>query len=368
MARNRVPLFARESSLTPIKAEILRRVGGIIDSGTYIQGEDVAAFEQEFASYLGREHCVSVANGTDALMIGLIALGVSPGDEVVVPAVTFFATAEAVAAVGARPVFADVDPRTWTLTASTVEPVITASTTAIIPVHIFGNPAPMDELGKLADSYGLPLLEDAAQAAGASYGGKMAGAIGTAAAFSFYPGKNLGAIGDAGALVTDDPEVAAMARLLREHGSADRRIHTEVGFNSRMDSIQAAALRIALPFLDEWTESRRLAADSYRGSGMDELVGLPTETEGGSSCHHLYVITSDRRDELQVGLEEAGVETRAYYSPAIPSQPAMRAFAPAGLLPGMVNYENSALAIPMGESLGVTGAETVAEAIRTVLA
>jgi len=368
MAGKRVPLFARESSLTPIKAEILRRVGGIIDSGTYIQGEDVAAFEQEFASYLGCKHCVGVANGTDALMIGLLALGVGPGDEVVVPAVTFFATAEAVAAIGARPVFADVDPATWTLTTSTVEPVITASTTAIIPVHLFGNPAPMNELGELADSYGVPLLEDAAQAAGAQYGGKMAGAIGRAAAFSFYPGKNLGAIGDAGALVTDDPEVAAMARLLREHGSADRKIHTEVGFNSRMDSIQAAALRVALPLLDDWTEQRRIAADAYHRSGMCEFVGLPTETEGGSSCHHLYVITSDRRDELHVALGRAGIETRVYYSPAVLSQPAMRAFAPANLLPGAASYENSALAIPMGESLGAKGAGVVSEAIRQILA
>lgn len=362
-----IPLFARESSLAPIKAEILMRVGGIVESGTYIQGEDVAAFEHEFAAYLDREHCVGVANGTDALMIGLIALGVCPGDEVVVPAVTFFATAEAVAAIGARPVFADVDPRTWTITASTVEPVVTTSTAAIVPVHLFGNPAPMNELCELADSYGLPLLEDAAQAAGAQYGGKMAGAIGRAAAFSFYPGKNLGAIGDAGALVTDDPEVAAMARLLREHGSADRKIHTEIGFNSRMDSIQAAALRVALPFLDQWTESRRIAADAYRGSDMGEFVELPTETEGGRSCHHLYVITSSRRDELHIALKEAGIETRVYYSPAVSRQPAMREFAPASSLSGAASYEGSALAIPMGESLGSNGARIVSETIRRIL-
>ena len=194
-----VPLFAREASLDAIKPEILDRVRLIVEGNAYIQGEDVAAFEREFADYLGREHCVGVANGTDALMIGLLALGVKPGDEVVVPAVTFFATAEAVAAIGARPVFADIELDTWTVSARTIEPVLTKATSAIVPVHLFGNPAPMKEIGDLADSHGLPVLEDAAQAAGASYSGKMCGAIGDAAAFSFYPGKNLGAIGDAGA-------------------------------------------------------------------------------------------------------------------------------------------------------------------------
>jgi dTDP-4-amino-4,6-dideoxygalactose transaminase len=363
----KLPLFVRESSLAPLKPEIKRRVASVIDRGAYIQGEEVAAFEQEFANYLGREHCVGVANGTDALMIGLIALGVRPGDEVVVPAVTFFATAEAVAAIGAKPVFADVELGTWTISKRTVEPLLTDSTAAIVPVHLFGNPAPMNELMSLADASGVPVLEDAAQAAGATYDGKMAGAIGSAASFSFYPGKNLGAIGDAGALVTDDPEVADLARKLREHGSADRKIHTEVGFNSRLDSIQAAALSVFLPQLDAWTKSRRQAADAYGNSSLAGLVGLPVETAQAQSCHHLYVISSDRRDEILMALSAAEIESRVYYSPAIPFQPAMKAFAPDHQLPGATAYENSALALPMGESLSVEDAQRVAAVISSAL-
>ncbi len=363
MQQPTVPLFAREESLAAIKPKILGHVERIVESSAYIQGEDVVAFEQEFADYLGCEHCVGVANGTDSLMIRLLALGVKPGDEVVVPAITFFATAEAVAAIGARPVFADVEHETWTVSARTIEPVLTKSTSAIVPVHLFGNPAPMKGISELAGSYGLKLLEDAAQAAGASYAGKMCGTMGDAAAFSFYPGKNLGAIGDAGAIVTDAPEVAQLARRLRDHGSADRKIHTEVGFNSRLDTIQAAALRVALAHLDEWTDARRQCADIYRGSGMGEYVRLPVQTEGGRSCHHLYVISADRRDELQGALGSSGIETKVYYSPAVPRQPAMRAFAPSRQLPGATEYENTALAIPMGESLGKNRARRVSDTI-----
>lgn len=367
MMQGTVPLFAREKSLDAIKPEILDRIKLIVESNSYIQGEDVAAFEQEYADYLGSEFCIGVANGTDALMIGLLALGVKPGDEVVVPAITFFATAEAVAAIGGRPVFADVERDTWTVSARTIEPVLTKATSAIVPVHLFGNPAPMKQISELASSHGLKVLEDAAQAAGASYAEKMCGAIGDAAAFSFYPGKNLGAIGDAGALVTDDPEVAQLARRLREHGSTDRKIHTEIGFNSRLDTIQAAALRVALVHLDEWTNLRRQNANFYRASGIGEVVGLPVETESGRSCHHLYVITSDRRDELQLELQSSGVASKVYYSPAIPAQPAMRPFAPSHQLPGASEYENAALAIPMGESLGRDRAEQVCKVIQTAL-
>jgi len=365
---DRLPLFVRDSTIAPLKPEIKRRVSSVIDRGAYIQGEEVASFEREFASYLGREHCVGVANGTDALMIGLIALGVKPGDEVVVPAVTFFATAEAVAAIGATPVFADVEVGTWTISKRTVEPVLTKATAAIVPVHLFGNPAPMTELLELASSQEVCVLEDAAQAAGAKYDGKMAGAIGTAATFSFYPGKNLGAIGDAGALVTDDPDVAELARRLREHGSADRKIHSEVGFNSRLDSIQAAALSVFLPRLDEWTQSRRRAAEAYRASDLEGLVRLPVETDQAESCHHLYVISSERRDEISAALRDAGIESRVYYSPSLPCQPAMSAFAPDERLPGATVYERSALALPMGEALKPDDVQKVASTIEAAVA
>lgn len=362
-----MPLFAREASLDAIKPQVLERIKRIVEDGSYIQGEDVAAFEFEFAEYLGRDYCVGVANGTDALMIGLIALGVRPGDEVVVPSVTFFATAEAVAAIGAIPVFADVEPDTWTLSSRTVEPLLSNATKAIVPVHLFGNVAPLNELMELAAAHDLALLEDAAQAVGASQGSRKAGAYGDAAAFSFYPGKNLGAIGDAGALVTNDPEVADLARHLREHGSTDRRIHTYIGYNSRLDSIQAAALRVALPHVDDWTQARREIAGIYQTSGLGEIVGLPRETEGSRSCYHQYVISSPRRDELQDNVEKAGIETRIYYAPALPHQPAMKEFAPTGPLRVTTRYEETALALPMGESLGATRAGLVVDAIRSAL-
>lgn len=363
----RIPLFAREESLDSVKHEILQRVGNVVKSGRYILGEDVSAFEEEFAEYLGRDYCVGVASGTDALMIGLMALGVKPGDEVIVPSITFFATAEAVAAIGARPVFADVEPGTWTLSSRTVSPVLSSSTAAIVPVHLFGNPAPLDELVDLARTYEVPILEDAAQAVGAVYGERKVGSIGDAAAFSFYPGKNLGAIGDAGALATDDFEVAELARRLREHGSTDKRVHTDIGFNSRLDSIQAASLRVALPHIDDWTQSRRDIANVYQESGLGEVVGLPDETEGGQSCFHQYVITTPRRKDLQIALEEIGIETRIYYVPAIPFQPAMVKFALTGPSIGAVEYEETALAIPMGESLGAVRAGHVVQAIREIL-
>lgn len=362
-----VPLFARDQALADVRGRIADRIVAVLESGRYILGEEVEGFEAEFASYLGREYCVGVGNGTDALMIGLLALGVRPGDQVVVPAVSFFATAEAVAAIGAQPVFADVEPGTWTISARTVEPVLSEKTVAIIPVHLFGNPAPMLELLELAAANGIPVLEDAAQAAGGRLDGQMAGALGHAAAFSFYPGKNLGAIGDAGAIVTDDPEVAALARRLRDHGSADRRIHTEVGFNSRLDAIQAAALRVSLPHLEDWTAARRSVATTYREAGLGDLVQLPVETPGALACFHLFVVASPHRDRLHEALKTLGIETRIYYTPVLPEQPALRDFRPPASLPGAQSYGASSLALPMGESLGADAVERVVEAISETL-
>lgn len=358
-----IPLFAREQALASIRPAIAERIAGVLESNRYILGEEVAGFETEFASYIGREHCVGVGNGTDALMIGLLALGVGRDDEVIVPAVSFFATAEAVAAIGARPVFADVEPGTWTISARTIGPALSEQTAAIVPVHLFGNPAPMSELLELAASHDIPVLEDAAQAAGAQLDERMAGALGHAAAFSFYPGKNLGAIGDAGAIATDDAEVAARARRLRDHGSADKRIHTEVGFNSRLDAIQAAALRVALPHLDAWTVARRSAAAAYRGAGLGDLVELPVEADGAESCFHLFVVASPHRDRLHEALKARGIETRVYYTPVLPEQPALSNFRPETPLPGAQLYGENSLALPMGESLNVSSVERVVEAI-----
>jgi dTDP-4-amino-4,6-dideoxygalactose transaminase len=346
-----VPLFATRPALEPLFDEIAARQNEVLRSGRYILGPEVEGFESEFAAYLGARHCIGVANGTDALTIALRALGVGKGDEVVVPALTFYATAEAVVNAGAVPVLCDVDEVTFNMTAATAEPAITERTKALLPVHLYGNPAPMSELRELAASHGLRVLEDAAQAAGAKLDGRMAGALGDAATFSFFPSKNLGGFGDGGAVVTDDDEVAAMARVLRFHGSADRSVHTEVGYNSRLDELQAAGLRVLLPHLDAWTESRRRIAAAYEANGLSRALELPVETEGAESCYHLYVVRNAERDLLAERLAAAGVEARSYYTIPLYRQPGMEAFAPPAPLPGVESAAAQSLALPMGPAL-----------------
>jgi dTDP-4-amino-4,6-dideoxygalactose transaminase len=363
-----VPLFATGPALRPLLDEVAERQNAVLRSGRYILGPEVEAFEREFANYLGVRHCVGVANGTEALTIALRALGVGPGDEVVVPALTFFATAEAVVNCGATPVFCDVDPATFVMTAASAEPAIGSHTRALLPVHLYGNPAPMTELRALASSYDLALLEDAAQAAGGRYESKMAGGLGDAATFSFFPSKNLGGFGDGGAIVSDDDEVAESARRLRFHGSADRQIHTEIGFNSRLDDLQAAGLRVLLPHLAEWTEGRRRAAAAYAADGLAEQLTLPTETAGGESCYHLYVVRAPDRDRLTARLAEADIGARAYYTVPLHQQPALRPFAPAEPLPAVEAAAAESLALPMGPALSEAEVARVGEAVRHALA
>lgn len=362
-----VPLFATRAALEPLLDEVAARQRAVLDSGRYVLGPEVEAFEREFAAYVGVRHCVGVANGTEALTIALRALGVTPGDEVVVPALTFYATAEAVVNAGARPVFCDVDPRTFTMTVATAEPAISERTAALLPVHLFGNPAPMGELRELAVAHGLRLLEDAAQAAGATLASRRAGSLGDAAAFSFFPSKNLGGFGDGGAILSDDDEVAASARRLRLHGSEDKQVHSEVGYNSRLDELQAAGLRVLLPHLGEWTAARRRAARAYADARLGEVVELPRESDGGESCYHLYVVLSEERERLRAGLAEAGVESRAYYTVPLHRQPALRQFAPEAGLPGAEHVTATSLALPMGPALGEAQVDVVATAARAAV-
>jgi dTDP-3-amino-3,4,6-trideoxy-alpha-D-glucose transaminase len=363
-ATESVPLFATRPALEPLLDEVAARQRAVLESGRYVLGPEVEAFEREFAAYLGANHCVGVANGTEALTIGLRALGVEPGTEVVVPALTFYATAEAVVNAGAVPVFCDVDPGTMTMTAATAEAAVGERTAALLPVHLFGNPAPMAELGELARTRGLLLLEDAAQAAGARLDGRPAGSLADAAAFSFFPSKNLGGFGDGGALVCDDDEVAAFARRLRAHGSADRRLHTEVGYNSRLDELQAAALRVLLPHLDEWTAARRRAAAAYEAAGLGEVVELPRETPGGEPCHHLFVVRSDERERLREGLTDEGIGCRAYYTTPLHRQPALERYAPDRPLAAAEQVAATSLALPMGPALAESQAAAVVAAVR----
>jgi dTDP-4-amino-4,6-dideoxygalactose transaminase len=339
-----VPLFA--SSLAPYQDRIADMLREVVATGRFILGPEVTAFEDEFAAWLGAGHCVGVGNGTDALQIALRAAGVGPGDDVVMPSLTFYATAEAAANLGARPVFCDVDPSTYCVTAATVERAMTPNTKAIVPVHLFGNVAPVAELLEL----GPPVIEDAAQSAGSTLDGKHAGTLGNLATFSFFPSKNLPAVGDGGAVVTNDDELGAIARRLRFHGSEDKQTYTNVGWNSRLDALQAGVLRVLLPELDGWSEARRSAARMYAEAGLGELVELPQPAAGADPAWHLYVVRHERADELIAGLNEAGIESRAYYRVPVHRQPAMREFGDV-TLPGTDEVARTNLAIPMGTAL-----------------
>ena len=340
-----VPLFA--SSLEHYQARIGERLVEVAASGRYILGPEVEAFERELAGYLGVKHCIGVANGTDALAIALRALGVERDDEVVVPAFTFYATAEAVASIGARPVFCDVDPETLCVSAETVASALTPRTKAVVPVHLFGNVAPVPELREL----GVPVLEDAAQAAGASLGGVRAGALGDAATFSFFPSKNLPCLGDGGAIATDRDDVAERVRRLRFHGSNDKSTFVEVGYNSRLDELQAAVLRVLLPELDGWNEARREVAAAYERHGLGEYATPQRALEGGEHAYHLYVTRSQRADELRAQLARKSVEARGYYRVPLHRQPALAAFAPRVELPATDEAARTNLALPMGTGL-----------------
>jgi dTDP-3-amino-3,4,6-trideoxy-alpha-D-glucose transaminase len=354
-----VPLFA--TSIEGFKPRIVEKLAEVVAGGRFILGPEVEAFESELADYLGVRHCVGVANGTDALAIALRALGVGPGDEVVCPSYTFYATVEAALDIGARPVLCDVDPETFCVTAETVRAAITQRTRAIVAVHLYGNVAPVPALREL----GLPVLEDAAQAAGASLDGVRAGALGDAATFSFFPSKNLPALGDAGAVVTDDDGVAGLARRLRFHGSDDKRTFVEVGYNSRLDELQAAALRILLPELDDFNAARRGAADAYAAAGLGEHVTLPRAAGGVEHAYHLYVVRHGRAEALGGALRGRGIGARGYYRMPIHRQPATAHLAPADprALAGTEEVARSGLALPMGTELSSGAVGEVVEAV-----
>ena len=302
--------------------------------GSYILGPEVEAFEEEFASYLGVRHCIGVANGTDALTIALKAVGVGPGDEVVMPSFTFYATAEAALVLGAEPVWCDIDPETFCVTRQTVEAALTPRTKAIVPVDLFGNVAPIPELREL----GVPVVEDAAQAAGAELGGAKAGSLGDVATFSFYPSKNLPCLGDGGAIATGDDELAERMRVLRFHGSKDKTTFVDVGWNSRLDELQAAALRILLPELHGCIETRHEVAATYEPLGHVGNFTLPRAAGGARHAYHLYVVRSER--ELPIG--------RSYYRTPVHRQPAIAATAE---LPGTEEAARTSQALPMGTGL-----------------
>lgn len=356
-----VPLFDTATPLAPLRETIMERIAEVVADSRFVLGPNVQAFEQEFAEYLGVRHVIGVANGTDAITVGLRALGVRPGDDVIVPALTFYASAEAVVNAGARPVFCDVDFDTRNVTAETVSAALTPRTTAIISVDLFGLPAPdVRELG-------LPVLEDAAQAAGARCDGGMAGTLGNVATFSFYPSKNLGAFGDGGAVVTDDDEIAEVARSLRFHGSRDKETFQYVGYNSRLDAVQAAILRVLLPHLDRWCRGRRAAAAAYVAAGVGEHVGLPAVPAGTDPAWHLFAVTHPRADEVLEALAARGVQARGYYRVPLHRQPAMTPYVdesgPTRPLPVTEALAAQNIALPISPVLTEAQAGEVAAAL-----
>jgi dTDP-4-amino-4,6-dideoxygalactose transaminase len=351
----RIPLVDVKAQYAPLIPELKERFAEVLESGRFILGPNVAAFEEEAAAYLGVPVTIGVANGTDALVLVLDAMGIGPGDEVICPAFTFYATAEAIVRRGATPVFADIDPVTLDLDPEDVACRITPQTRAIMPVHLFGRPAALAELAAL----GVPLIEDAAQAFGAA----GVAATGIASTFSFFPTKNLFGLGDGGLVAATDEEVADRVRLLRFHGSRDKVDFQLVGYNSRLDELQAAALRRFLPELDGWNRARREAAARYAELGLGEVCALPRDEFG--HVYHMYVVRTHERDRLATALDAAGISSASYYVTPLHLQPALRFLGYSeGALPETERAARENLALPMWAGIGAETQERVVAAIR----
>lgn len=313
----KIPLLDLNQQYQSIQAEIQEAIQKVLENTNFIMGDQVAQFEQAMAQYCGVKHAIGVASGTDALLIALKAIGIEPGDEVIVPTFTFFATAGAVSRLGGTPIFVDIDPVTYNLNPAEIRRVVTAKTKAIIPVHLYGQAAKMDSIMELAKEYNLQVIEDACQAIGASYQGTRIGLFGAATALSFFPSKNLGAYGDGGMILTNDDELATLMKHLRVHGSNPKYYHKYVGYNSRLDTLQAAVLQVKLKYLDQWNEGRQRVADLYNRLfqewGLTEKVVIPTALEGAHHVFHQYVVRVKDRDELQKFLKTRGIATTVYY-------------------------------------------------------
>lgn len=361
----KVPFLDLQAPYAELRDEMDAAYRRAMESGWYILGRESAAFEEEFAAYCGVRHCIGVGNGLDALHLILRAMGVGAGDEVIVPSNTFIATWLAVSYAGATPVPVEPDAKTYNLDPSRIEDAITPRTRAIIPVHLYGQPADMDAINQIAAPYGIKVVEDAAQAHGARYKGRRAGSLGHAAAFSFYPGKNLGALGDGGAVTTDDRELAEKIRLLRNYGSTVKYFHEEKGVNSRLDELQAALLRVKLSKLDEWNERRKVLAERYLQTleGTPGLA-LPFVPEYAQPVWHLFVVRHPRRDELQKHLTDAGIGTLVHYPVPPHRQEAYRELNHAeGSFPVAERIAREILSLPMGPHLSMEEADAVISAI-----
>lgn len=361
----RIPFLDLSAAQAELAVPIGDAIRRVIASGQYILGDEVAAFEREYATWVGARHCVGVANGLDALHLALRALGIAPGDEVLVPSNTYIATWLAVSQCGAIPVPVEPDPLTFNLDPARLEAARTARTKAVLAVHLYGLPCDLDPILAFCKEHGLRLVEDAAQAHGAEYRGRRIGAHGDAVAWSFYPGKNLGALGDAGGVTTDDPALADSVRLLRNYGSS-RKYHNEVrGYNSRLDPIQAAVLRVKLERLNEWNARRRSIVEIYTGLRSVPEIILPEEPEGHRSVWHQYVVRHPRRDALMLAMESEGVGALIHYPVPPHLQPAYADLAKVkGAYPIAEAMANSVVSLPIGPHLSSNDAGRVVDVIR----
>jgi dTDP-4-amino-4,6-dideoxygalactose transaminase len=350
-----IPLVDVKAQYAPLIPELFAGIEGVLDSGEFILGPNVRAFEREAAAYLGVPATIGVANGTDAIVIALDALGIGPGDEVICPAFTFYATAESIARRGATPIFADIDPETLDLDPADVADKITPRTKAIVPVHLFGRPAALERLAEL----NVPLIEDAAQA----FGSPEVARTGVVSTFSFYPTKNLFGLGDGGLIAVTDAELEERIRMLRFHGSRDKVDFQLVGYNSRLDELQAVALRIFLRKLDEWTRLRREAAARYAELGLGELCALPPDEPG--HVYHVYVCRSPERDRIRKALQDAEIGTAAYYTTPMHLQPALRYLGyDRGALPETECAAAENFSVPLWAGIDAATQERIVDVVR----
>jgi len=362
-----VPMLDLKEQYEQLKPEILRVLDEVMRSSRFILGEYVKKIEAKIAAYSRSKHGIGCGNGSDAIHIALQAAGVGPDDEVITTSFTFFATAGAIARLGAKPVFVDIDPVTFNIDPAQIEAAVTEKTKAIIPVHLYGQMADMEAIAAIAKRHGLAVIEDAAQAIGAKYKGKFVGELGTAATYSFFPTKNLGAYGDGGMIITNDDEVAEKCRVIRVHGSKPKYYHHVLGYNSRLDEMQAAILSVKFPHLDRWTEQRRKHAATYTRllqEAVGDLIVTPKEVDGCYHVFHQYTIRVPKRDELQAFLKEQGVATMVYYPLPLHLQPV---FAPLGYKEGQLPEAEKAakevLSLPMFPELKEEQQQYVVEKI-----
>jgi dTDP-4-amino-4,6-dideoxygalactose transaminase len=369
MANIKVPYLDLKAQYQSIKPEIDAAIARVLESGQFVLGPEVAAFEQEFAAYCGAAECIALNSGTSALHLALLAADVGPGDEVITVPFTFVASVAAVTYTGARPVLVDIDPRSFTMDPATIEAAITPRTKAILPVHLYGQSADMAPIMEIAQRHGLVVIEDAAQAHGAKYKGRPVGSIGDIGCFSFYPGKNLGAYGEGGAVTTNNPEYAHTIRMLRDWGQDRKYHHVLRGFNYRMEGFQGAILRVKLRHLDRWTEARREVVRQYDELLSDSGVETPTEMPWGRHVYHVYTLRTDDRDGLQAFLQAEGIQTSIHYPVPAHLQPAYADLGYGrGAFPRSERAAEQVLSLPLYPELSSQAVAEVAGAVKRAVA